>query len=92
MKGGLYMKLTREQLGEHTEDYKKSGGVLISLYIEAYEFYCRLRDEPKNNDLMIKHTNKADANSIVRSPLSIELTKMVRTLNNLLKSMGLIAT
>ncbi|HCU8651575.1 TPA: phage terminase small subunit P27 family, partial [Staphylococcus aureus] len=36
-------------------------------------------------------TNKAGASNIVKNPLSIELTKTVQTLNNLLKSMGLTA-
>lgn len=91
MKGGLYMKLTKKQLKEYIEDYKKSDDILIDLYIETYEFYCRLRDELKNSDLMIEHTNKAGASNIVKNPLSIELTKTVQTLNNLLKSMGLTA-
>ncbi|EOB7339508.1 P27 family phage terminase small subunit [Staphylococcus aureus] len=81
------MKLTKKQLKEYIEDYKKSDDILINLYIETYEFYCRLRDELKNSDLMIEHTNKAGASNIVKNPLSIELTKTVQTLNNLLKSM-----
>ena len=70
---------------------QKSDDILINLYIETYEFYCRLRDELKNSDLMIEHTNKAGASNIIKNPLSIELTKTVQTLNNLLKSMGLTA-
>ncbi|HDM8863336.1 TPA: P27 family phage terminase small subunit [Staphylococcus aureus] len=85
------MKLTKKQLKEYIEDYKKSDDILINLYIETFEFYCRLRDELKNSDLMMEYTNKAGASNIVKNPLSIELTKTVQTLNNLLKSMGLTA-
>lgn len=85
------MKLTKEQLKKYIDDYQESDDMLISLYIETYEFYCRLRDELKKSDLMIEHTNKAGASNIVKNPLSIELTKTVQTLNNLLKSLGLTA-
>lgn len=34
------MKLTKKQLKEYIEDYKKSDDILINLYIETYEFYC----------------------------------------------------
>ena len=57
---------------------QKSDDILINLYIETYEFYCRLRDELKNSDLMIEHTNKAGASNIVKNPLSIELTKQFK--------------
>ncbi|WP_256069671.1 P27 family phage terminase small subunit [Staphylococcus aureus] len=85
------MKLKKKQLKEYIEDYKKSDDILINPYIETFEFYCRLRDELKNSDLMMEYTNKAGASKIVKNPLSIELTKTVQTLNNLLKSMGLTA-
>lgn len=85
------MKLTKEQLKKYIDDYQESDDMLISLYIETYEFYCRLRDELKKSDLMIEHTNKAGASNIIKNPLSIELTKTVQTLNNLLKSLGLTA-
>lgn len=85
------MNLTKEQLKKYIDDYQESDDMLISLYIETYEFYCRLRDELKKSDLMIEHTNKAGASNIVKNPLSIELTKTVQTLNNLLKSLGLTA-
>lgn len=73
------------------ENYQESDDELINLYCETHEFYCRLRDEIKRTDLMIEHTNKAGATNIVKNPLSIELTKTVQTLNNLLKSLGLTA-
>ncbi|MRW13055.1 phage terminase small subunit P27 family, partial [Staphylococcus aureus] len=73
------------------EDRRQRKMCIKDKYIETYEFYCRLRDELKNSDLMIEHTNKAGASNIVKNPLSIELTKTVQTLNNLLKSMGLTA-
>ncbi|UXR83218.1 P27 family phage terminase small subunit [Staphylococcus sp. IVB6214] len=85
------MKLTKKELISYLDDYQKSDDLLINLYIETYEFYCRLRDELKKSDLMIEHTNKAGASNIVKNPLSIELTKTVQTLNNLLKSLGLTA-
>lgn len=72
-------------------NYQESDDELIKLYCETHEFYCRLRDEIKKTDLMIEHTNKAGATNIVKNPLSIELTKTVQTLNNLLKSLGLTA-
>jgi P27 family predicted phage terminase small subunit len=75
-------------LGDNFDD---SDHELISIYCETYEFYCRLRDEIKKHDLMMEHTNKAGATNIVKNPLSIELTKTVQTLNNLLKSLGLTA-
>ncbi|SAN37023.1 Phage terminase small subunit [Staphylococcus aureus] len=88
---GFSYEINKKQLKEYIEDYKKSDDMLINLYLETYEFYCRLRDELKNSDLMMEHTNKAGASNIVKNPLSIELTKTVQTLNNLLKSMGLTA-
>ena len=39
---------------------------LFLLYLETYEFYCRLRDELKDSDLMLSHTNKAGATNIVK--------------------------
>ncbi|MCE2377908.1 P27 family phage terminase small subunit [Staphylococcus haemolyticus] len=83
------MKITKNKLIQYIDDYQKSDDILISLYLETYEFYCRLRDELKDSDLMLSHTNKAGATNLVKNPLSIELTKTVQTLNNLLKSLGL---
>ncbi|WP_240623523.1 P27 family phage terminase small subunit, partial [Staphylococcus saprophyticus] len=84
-------KITKQKLKQYLDNYQESDDMLISLYIETYEFYCRLRDELKNSELMMEHTNKAGASNIVKNPLSIELTKTVQTLNNLLKSLGLTA-
>ncbi|PNZ73643.1 phage terminase small subunit P27 family [Staphylococcus saprophyticus] len=83
--------MTKQKLKQYLDNYQESDDMLISLYIETYEFYCRLRDELKNSELMMEHTNKAGASNIVKNPLSIELTKTVQTLNNLLKSLGLTA-
>lgn len=71
------------------DDYKKSDDELILIYCETYEFYERLRDEIKSQDLMMEYTNKANASNYIKNPLTIELTKTVQTLNNLLKSLGL---
>ena len=87
MKGVNYEN-NKNKLIQYIDDYQKSDDILISLYLETYEFYCRLRDELKDSDLMMSHTNKAGATNIVKNPLSIELTKTVQTLNNLLKSLG----
>ncbi|MDQ0268884.1 phage terminase small subunit P27 family [Cytobacillus purgationiresistens] len=76
----------REYLGE---SYKESDEELIQLYLETHQFYRRLNKEVKNGSLMYEHTNKAGATNLVKNPLSIELTKTVQTLNNLLKSLGL---
>ncbi|MDV2683811.1 phage terminase small subunit P27 family [Alkalihalophilus lindianensis] len=76
----------REYLGE---SYLESDEELIKLYIETHQFYRRLQKEIKKSDLMFEHTNKAGATNLVKNPLSIELTKTVQTLNNLLKSLGL---
>jgi P27 family predicted phage terminase small subunit len=71
------------------DSYKDSDEELINLYVETHQFYCRLRDEVKKSDLMMEHTNKAKQTNYVKNPLSIEITKTVQTLNNLLKSLGL---
>lgn len=76
----------REYLGEN---YEESDEELIQLYIETHEFYTRMKTELKKSDLMYEYTNKAGATNLVKNPLSIELTKTVQTLNNLLKSLGL---
>lgn len=76
----------REYIGE---GYKESDEELIKLYIETHQFYRRLQKEVKKSDLMYEYTNKAGAKNLVKNPLSIELTKTVQTLNNLLKSLGL---
>lgn len=73
------------------DGYQESDDELIALYCETYDFYCRLRDELKESDLLFEHTNKAGATNLVKNPLAIELTKTVQTLNNLLKSLGLTA-
>ena len=73
------------------DNYDPSDDELIHLYCETHEFYSRLRDEVKASDLMFEYTNKAGATNMVKNPLSIELTKTVQTLNNLLKSLGLTA-
>ncbi|OIK13584.1 terminase [Bacillus sp. MUM 116] len=76
----------REYLGDN---YKESDDELIKLYLETHQFYRRLQKEVKKHDLMYEYTNKAGATNLVKNPLSIELTKTVQTLNNLLKSLGL---
>ncbi|MEJ9151081.1 phage terminase small subunit P27 family [Bacillus smithii] len=76
----------RDYLGE---DYQESDEELIKLYVETHQFYRRLKNEIKKTDLMYEYTNKAGATNLVKNPLSIELTKTVQTLNNLLKSLGL---
>ena len=85
------MKLTKKQVVQYIDGYQESDDMLIELYLETYSFYCRLRDELKESELMFEHTNKAGATNLVKNPLSIELTKTVQTLNNLLKSLGLTA-
>jgi P27 family predicted phage terminase small subunit len=79
-------KTIRDYLGEN---YQESDEELIKLYIETHQFYRRLQKEIKKTDLMYEYTNKAGATNLVKNPLSIELTKTVQTLNNLLKSLGL---
>ncbi|WP_412059385.1 MULTISPECIES: P27 family phage terminase small subunit [Bacillus amyloliquefaciens group] len=79
-------KRLREYLGDR---YTESDEELIELYIDTHKFYRRLRKEVADNPLMIKHTNKANAENLVKNPLAIELTKTVTTLNNLLKSLDL---
>lgn len=79
-------KLLKEYLGEN---YQESDEELIKLYVETHQFYRRLQKEIKKTDLMYEYTNKAGATNLVKNPLSIELTKTVQTLNNLLKSLGL---
>lgn len=76
----------REYLGD---SYKESDEELIKLYLETHQFYRRLQKEVKSGKLMYEYTNKAGATNLVKNPLSIELTKTVQTLNNLLKSLGL---
>lgn len=80
------IKMIKDYLGE---SYQSSDDQLISLYVETYDFYSRLQKEIKDLPLMMEHTNKANATNVVKNPLSIELTKTVQTLNNLLKSLGL---
>lgn len=84
------MKVTAKMLRDYLGDnYRDSDEQLISLYVETHEFYQRMMKELKKMDLMMQHTNKAGATNYVKNPLSIEITKTVQTLNNLLKSMGL---
>ncbi|QBP06934.1 terminase small subunit [Virgibacillus phage Mimir87] len=78
--------ILRDYLGEN---YKESDEELIQLYVETHKFYRKLRKELNKTDLMMEHTNKANATNLVKNPLAIELTKTVQTLNNLLKSLGL---
>lgn len=81
---------TADRLRNHLgENYKESDEELISLYIETHRFYRKLKNEINKSDLMYEYTNKAGATNLVKNPLSIELTKTVQTLNNLLKSLGL---
>lgn len=79
-------KKIREYLGEN---YVPSDDELIQLYIETHKFYRRLKKEVDGNPLMIEHTNKAKQKNYVKNPLSVELTKTIQSLNNLLKSLGL---
>lgn len=79
-------KVVRDYLGS---DYQESDEQIIQLYIETHQFYRRLQKEVKGSDLMYEYTNKAGATNLMKNPLSIELTKTVQTLNNLLKSLGL---
>jgi P27 family predicted phage terminase small subunit len=79
-------KKIREYIGD---SYKESDEELIKLYLETHQFYRRLQTEVKKSKLMYEYTNKAGATNLVKNPLSIELTKTVQTLNNLLKSLGL---
>ncbi|GIN38465.1 P27 family phage terminase small subunit [Heyndrickxia oleronia] len=79
-------KMLRDYLGE---SYRESDEELIKLYVETHRFYRRLQKEIMKGELMYEYTNKAGAKNKVKNPLSIELTKTVQTLNNLLKSLGL---
>lgn len=79
-------KSLKEYLGD---SYQASDDQLIQLYVETHDFYRRLKNEIDKSDLMYEYTNKAGATNLVKNPLSIELTKTVQTLNNLLKSLGL---
>src|SRR5699024_2886237 len=79
-------KMLIEYLGDN---YQESDNQLINIYIETHQFYKRLQKEIDKSDLMYEYTNKAGATNLVKNPLSIELTKTVQTLNNLLKSLGL---
>lgn len=79
-------KILKEYLGE---GYQESDEELIKLYVETHQFYRRLKNEIKKAPLMYEYTNKADATNLIKNPLTIELTKTVQTLNNLLKSLGL---
>lgn len=79
-------KILTEYLGEN---YQESDDELIKLYVETHKFFRRLNREIKKTDLLMEYTNKAGATNLVKNPLSIELTKTVQTLNNLLKSLGL---
>ncbi|MCR6111764.1 phage terminase small subunit P27 family [Bacillus sp. A301a_S52] len=76
----------RDYLGE---SFEESDEELIHLYVETHRFYRKLKKEVNKHDLMYEYTNKAGATNLVKNPLSIELTKTVQTLNNLLKSLGL---
>lgn len=81
---------TIEQIKSYLGDnYEPSDEQIIKLYIETHSFYRRLKHEIDKSDLMYEYTNKAGATNLVKNPLSIELTKTVQTLNNLLKSLGL---
>lgn len=83
-------KPTAKQLkGYLGASYEESDDQIIQLYIETYDFYSRLKKAIDKSDLMYEYTNKAGATNMVKNPLSIELTKTVQTLNNLLKSLGL---
>ena len=79
-------KMLRDYLGEK---YEESDEELIKLYLETHQFYRRLQKEVKNSELLYEHTNKFWATNMVKNPLTIEPTKTVQTLNNLLKSLGL---
>ncbi|CDQ39544.1 phage terminase small subunit P27 family [Virgibacillus salexigens] len=79
-------KTIREYL---KDNYEESDEELIQIYVETHKFYRRLQKEIAKTDLMYEYTNKAGATNLVKNPLSIELTKTVQTLNNLLKSLGL---
>lgn len=76
----------KEYLGD---SYQESDDQIIQLYIETHAFYRKLKKEIDKSDLMYEYTNKAGATNLIKNPLSIELTKTVQTLNNLLKSLGL---
>ena len=79
-------KILKNYLGDN---YQDSDEELIKLYVETHAFYQRLQKEIEKSELMYEYTNKAGATNLVKNPLSIELTKTVQTLNNLLKSLGL---
>ncbi|KNE19663.1 phage terminase small subunit P27 family [Virgibacillus pantothenticus] len=81
---------TKKMLIDYLGDsYQESDEQLIQLYIETHQFYRRLQKEIKKSELMYDYTNKNGSTNKVKNPLSIELTKTVQTLNNLLKSLGL---
>lgn len=81
---------TAKKLKEYLGDaYTESDEELIQLYVDTHQFYRRMQKEVKESPLMYEYTNKAGATNLVKNPLSIELTKTVQTLNNLLKSLGL---
>ena len=81
---------TKKGLQEYIgTNYKQSDDLIISLYLDTEKFYRRLKREIGKSDLLLEYTNKVGATNTIKNPLSIEFTKTVQTMNNLLKSMGL---
>lgn len=81
----LYEKI-KGYLGDK---YQESDGELITLYCETHAFHQRILDELNKTGLMVPYTNNAGKESLVKNPLTIEITKITQVLNNLLKSLGL---
>lgn len=69
--------------------YKKADEELVDLYVETYDYYQKMREELKENDMLIEYTNKAGATNLTKNPLIAEINKCVQIMSNLLKMMGL---
>ena len=73
------------------DNYTKSDDELIAMYVAAAEYLDVAKKAIDEDGLVLFHTNAAGATNIQKHPLSIEITKILHVMNNLLKSLGLTA-
>ncbi len=72
------------------DQYRPSDDEIINLYCETHAFYKRLQKEVAKESLTLRRERDGVV-SYIKNPLAVELTKTVRILNDLLKSLGLVS-
>lgn len=71
------------------DNYRESDEYLISMYVDIHRIYVALKEQLKNEDIMIKTTDGNGQITYKKNPLIKEVLKYSNLLKSLLISLGI---